>query len=71
MFDSTGGDFTSITYSLQVGNYTKIGNDYVYRLYKKIAHTLGTASGGLFDIGIALCSTWPDVNWWKCCIKQH
>ena len=53
VFGSTGGDFTSITYSLQVGNYTKIGNRVYFECrLQKSAHTLGTASGGLLVSGL-------------------
>ena len=50
---STSGAFTSVTYSLQVGNYTKIGNRVFFECrLQKSAHTLGTAAGGLLVAGL-------------------
>ena len=53
VFGSTSGSFTSVTYSLQVGNYTKIGNRvYIECRLQITAHTLGSASGGLLVAGL-------------------
>ena len=52
-FGATGGAFTSITYSIQSGNYTKIGNRvYIECRLQITAHTLGSASGGLLVTGL-------------------
>ena len=52
-FGSTSGSFTSVTYSLQEGNYTKIGNRVYFECrLQKSASTLGTAGGGLLVAGL-------------------
>ncbi len=52
-FGATGGSFTSVTYSLQSGRYTKIGNRVFIECRLQItAHDVGTASGGLLVTGL-------------------
>ena len=52
-FASTGGSFSSVTYSLQSGHYTKIGERVYWDCRCQItAHSVGTAGGGLLVAGL-------------------
>ena len=53
VFGSTSGSFTSVTYSVQSGTYTKIGNRvFIDVRLQKTAHTIGTAGGYLLINGL-------------------